>query len=141
MHGNEELTGTIVDTAYRLHDRLGPGLLESVYETIFHRMLENEGLRVERQSPIAFEFEGMKFEDAHRVDLLVEQEVVVELKATEVLHPVHTRQVLTYLRLLDLPVGLLINFGSARLNDGIRRVLNPRASSLTALPPADFDSP
>jgi GxxExxY protein len=132
VHGNEELTGIIVDTAYRLHGRIGPGLLESVYETIFHRMLENQGLRVERQSPLSFEFDGMKFDEAHRVDLLVEKQVVVELKATETLAPVHTRQVLTYLRLLDLPVGLLINFGAARLNDGIRRILNPRATSFTA---------
>jgi GxxExxY protein len=139
VHGNEELTGIIVDTAYRLHTRIGPGLLESVYETIFHRMLENQGLQVERQSPVSFEFEGMKFDDAYRVDLLVEKQVIIELKATEALSPVHTRQVLTYLRLLDLPIGLLINFGAARLNDGIRRVLNPWATSLTALAAADVE--
>jgi len=102
-------------------------MLESIYETVFARMLEKRGLSVERQVPVTFEFEGMRFVDACRVDLLVEKQVVVELKATEKLVPVHSRQVLTYLRLLNLPVGLLINFGAARLNDGLRRILNPHA--------------
>ncbi|HYH81156.1 MAG TPA: GxxExxY protein [Longimicrobium sp.] len=115
------------DQAYRLHTRLGPGLLESVYEMVFARMLERRGFLVERQVPVTFEFEGMRFVDAFRVDLLIEKQVVVELKETEKLAPVHSKQVLTYLRLLELPVGLLINFGAARLNDGLRRILNPRA--------------
>jgi GxxExxY protein len=130
MHPNEAITGTIVDAAYRLHTRLGPGLLESVYETVFARMLEEAGLHVERQSPVTFEFDGIRFDEACRVDLLVEKQVVVELKALEKLAPVHSRQILTYLRLLDLPVGLLINFGAARLNEGLHRVLNSRASGI-----------
>jgi GxxExxY protein len=130
MHPNEAITGTIVDAAYRLHTRLGPGLLESVYETVFARMLEEAGLQVERQSPVTFEFDGIRFDEACRVDILVEKQVVVELKALEKLAPVHSRQILTYLRLLDLPVGLLINFGAARMNEGLHRVLNSRASAL-----------
>lgn len=132
VYPNVHITGPVVDTAYRLHTRLGPGLLESVYETVFARMLQQAGLRVERQRPVAFEFEGIRFDEVCRVDLLVEKQVVVELKALEKLAPVHSRQLLTYLRLLDLPVGLLINFGAARLNDGLQRVLNARASFYTA---------
>jgi len=128
VYPNEHITGAIINAAYRLHTRLGPGLLESVYEVVFAKMLEEIGFRVERQSPVSFEFEGIQFTDACRVDLLVEKQVVVELKALEKLAPVHSRQLLTYLRLLDLPVGLLINFGAARLNDGLHRVLNSRAS-------------
>ena len=139
MQGNEELTGLIVDTAYQLHTRLGPGLLESVYEAVFARMLERRGLSVERQSPVTFEFDGMRVEEGHRVDLLVEKQVIVELKAMENIHPVHTRQVLTYLRLLNLPVGLLINFGAAKLNDGLKRILNPYASGKALPKPASAD--
>ena len=128
MLPNEHITGPIIDVAYRLHTRLGPGLLESVYETVFARMLEEAGFQVERQSPVSFEVEGIRFDEACRVDLLVEKKVVVELKAVETLAPVHKRQLLTYLRLLDLPAGLLINFGAARLNDGLHRILNARSS-------------
>jgi iron complex transport system substrate-binding protein len=137
MVGNEELTGTIVNVAYHLHTQFGPGLLESAYEALFARMLEKEGLHVVRQLPVALEYDGIRLEEAYRADLLVESQVLVELKAVEALNPVHTRQVLTYLRLLDLPVGLLINFGAARLDDGLRRVLNHRASR-SALPGFDL---
>jgi GxxExxY protein len=93
-------------------------------------MLEDQGLVVERQRPLALEFDGLRFDEAHRLDLFVENQVVVELKATEALLPVHTRQLLTYLRILDLPIGLLINFGAPTLKEGLRRVLNPYASAL-----------
>lgn len=129
MYGNEEITGAVVDAAYRLHTRLGPGLLESAYEMVFARMLEQSGFHVERQKPVTFELDGLRIVDGFRVDLLVENQVVVELKALEKLAPVHVRQVVTYLRLLDLPVGLLINFGADKLNDGLRRVLNTHASA------------
>jgi iron complex transport system substrate-binding protein len=132
MQPNEQITGPIIDIAYRVHTQLGPGLLESVYETVFAKMLEKAGFHVERQSPVSFEFEGIQFVEACRVDLLVEKKVVIELKALEALAPVHKRQLLTYLRLLDLPVGLLINFGAARLNDGLHRILNSRSSSYSA---------
>jgi GxxExxY protein len=127
MRDINEITGAIVNTAYQVHSRLGPGLIEKVYESVLERALTQRGLRVERQKPISFDFDGMRFEGAFCVDLLVEGQVVVELKSIEKLAPVHHKQVLTYLRLLDLPVGLLINFGSASLNSGLHRILNNRA--------------
>ena len=120
----DEVTGIIVDAAYKLHTRLGPGLLESVYEAVFARVLQQRGLAVLRQQPVSFEFEGMRFDDGLRVDLLVENCVIVELKSVEQLAPVHAKQLLTYLRLLHLPVGLLINFGAVSLKDGLRRIVN-----------------
>jgi len=129
MLETNQITGQIVDAAYDVHTRIGPGLLESVYEAVLSRMLERRGLQVERQKAIPFEFDGMRFDEGFRADLLVENRVLVELKCVEKLAPVHGKQVLTYLRLLDLPYGLLINFNSARLNDGLHRILNPRSSS------------
>lgn len=125
----DDITGEIVDAAYKLHCALGPGLLESVYEAILLRDLERRGLRAARQSSISFEYEGMRFNDACRVDLLIEGCVVVELKSVERLAPVHPKQLLTYLRLLNLQVGLLVNFGAPTLKDGLHRVVN-------ALPPS-----
>jgi GxxExxY protein len=126
MRDVNQVTGIIVDTAYRLHSRVGPGLLEGFYEAVLARMLEKRGLRVERQQAIAFEWDGVRVEEACRLDLLVEGCVVVELKSVEKLIPVHKKQVLTYLRLMDLPVGLLINFGAVSLKDGVQRILNHR---------------
>src|SRR5690242_17781214 len=104
----DEITGQIVDAAFRLHSKLGPGLLETVYESILARGLENRGLQVERQCQIPFEFEGQHFNDGLRLDLLVEKKVIVEIKSIEALASVHSKQLLTYLRLMDLRVGLLI---------------------------------
>lgn len=118
------VTGAIVDAAMKLHTALGPGLLESVYETVLARDLERRGLRVERQKPVAFDYDGMRFDDGLRVDLLVDGRVVVEIKSVERLAPVHAKQVLTYLRLLRLPVGLLVNFGALSLRDGLKRIVN-----------------
>jgi GxxExxY protein len=120
----DDITGTIIDAALKLHRGLGPGLLESVYEAILSRDLMRRGLRVERQKVVAFEFDGMRFEEGLRLDLLVEDIVVVELKSVETLAPVHKKQVLTYLRLLHLPVGLLINFGAPTLREGLHRIVN-----------------
>lgn len=124
MPERDELTGMIVDAAYRLHTRIGPGLLENVYEALLARMLSAQGLRVDRQKPVSFTIDGLSFHDGFKVDLLVENRVVVEIKAIEKLGPVHAKQLLTYLRLMDLRVGLLINFGAARLKDGLQRVVN-----------------
>jgi GxxExxY protein len=118
------LTGTIVDAAFKLHVGLGPGLLESVYQSVLARDLARRGLHVDTQRLISFDYDGMCFDSGFRVDMLIENSVVVELKSVEQLSPVHPKQLLTYLRLLRLPVGLLINFGAARLKDGIRRVAN-----------------
>jgi GxxExxY protein len=134
MRNINQITGEVVDAAYRLHTRLGPGLLEGVYETVLAKSLEQRGLKVEQQKLISFEFDGLRFEGAFRVDLLVDDRVVVELKSLEKVAPVHSKQVLTYLRLLNLPIGLLINFGALRLNDdGVHRIVNSRASSARAI--------
>jgi iron complex transport system substrate-binding protein len=120
----EEVSAVVVDAGFQLHRGLGPGLLESVYEVVLARMLGRRGLRVERQQSIPFEFDGMHFDAGFRVDLLVEDCLVVELKSVEALAPVHSKQLLTYLRLLELPVGLLINFGAPTFRQGVKRVVN-----------------
>jgi iron complex transport system substrate-binding protein len=120
----DDVTGEIVDAAYQLHTGLGPGLLESVYEAVLARDLERRGLKVERQKTVTFEYDGMRFEEGLRLDLLVGDRVVVELKSVEKIAPVHPKQLLTYLRLMDLPVGLLNHFGAATLKEGIQRVVN-----------------
>jgi iron complex transport system substrate-binding protein len=124
MRERDRLTGEIIDAAYRIHTKLGPGLLESVYEAVLARTLEQRGLKVERQKPVSIEFDGLRFDEGFRIDLLVDGRVVVELKSVEQLAPVHSKQLLTYIRLLDLRVGLLINFGAATLKEGVRRVAN-----------------
>ncbi len=120
----DDITGEIVDAAYKLHTRLGPGLLESVYEVVLAKELERRGLKVERQKSVPFEFDGIWFDEGLRLDLLVEETVVVELKSVENLAPVHSRQLLTYLRLLNLSVGLLINFGAPTLKQGLHRIVS-----------------
>jgi iron complex transport system substrate-binding protein len=124
MKNIEEIAAEVVDAAFHLHNRLGPGLLESVYEVVLTRMIEQKGFSVERQKSIPIEFDGMKFDEGFRADILVEGKLVVELKSVETLSPVHGKQLLTYLRLLKLPLGLLINFGAATFKDGIKRVVN-----------------
>lgn len=133
----DSITAVVVDAALGIHRRVGPGLLETVYEALLARVLESRGLRVARQKAVAFEIDGIQFNDGVRVDLLVEGRIVVELKSVERLLPVHTKQVLTYLRVLNLPVGLLINFGGATLKEGLRRIVNdysPPASPPTTPP-------
>jgi GxxExxY protein len=120
----DDITGEIVDAAVRLHKALGPGLLESVYEMVLTRDLQRRGLHVERQKPVSFQYDGLEFEDAFRIDLLVESKVVVEVKSVERPAPVHGKQVLTYLRLMNLPVGLLLNFGAPTLRQGLQRIVN-----------------
>jgi len=120
----DEITGVIVDSAVKLHQGLGPGLLESVYELVLAKDLSRRGLRVERQKSVNFEYDGLTFEDTLRLDLLVEESVVVELKSVETLALVHKKQVLTYLRLMNLPVGLLLNFGAATMKEGLHRIVN-----------------
>ncbi len=129
MRPLDEITGAVVDASVKIHKELGPGLLESVYEVILARELERRGFDVERQRLISFEYDGMFFEEGFRIDLLVDRRVVVELKSVEMLAPVHSKQLLTYLRLMDMHVGLLINFGEATLKDGLRRIVNGLPSS------------
>jgi GxxExxY protein len=120
----EEISAIVIDAAFQIHRDIGPGLLESVYELVLARALEKRGLRVERQKVVAFEYDGMTFEAGLRVDLLIEDKFIVELKSVETMIPVHPKQVLTYLRLLHLPLGLLINFGAATFKEGIKRIVN-----------------
>ena len=127
----DDITGEIIDASIRLHRDLGPGLLESVYEAILLKILTKRGLAVERQKPICFEYDGIRFEDGFRVDLLVEGRVVVELKSVEKIAPVHGKQLLTYLRLMNLPVGLLINFGATTLKEGLHRIVNNLDASVS----------
>ena len=119
-----EITAAIVDAALQIHKDLGPGLLESVYEAVLAKKLEARGLRVERQKPLRFEYDDLVFDEGFRMDLLVEDQVVVELKSVEQTAPVHKKQLLTYLKLAKRPAGLLINFGGATLKEGITRVIN-----------------
>jgi len=118
------ISGDVLDAAIQLHRELGPGLLESVYETILAAQLERRGYRVARQHPVDIEFDGMRFEAAFRIDILVDERLIIEIKSVDQLHASHAKQVLTYLRLTKQPVGLLINFGGATLKEGFRRLVN-----------------
>lgn len=120
----EEVAGIVVDAALQLHRALGPGLLELVYEAVLANMLEQRGLSVERQKPIPIRYQGVSLDEGFRLDLLVDGQLIVELKSVENIHPVHPKQLLTYLRLMNLPLGLLINFGAPLLKDGLKRVVN-----------------
>src|SRR4051812_1030336 len=129
MKDIDAITGDVIDVALRLHRDLGPGLLESVYELVLAAKLEDIGYAVVRQSPVDIDFEGLHFDAAFRVDLLVDSRLIVEIKSVERLMPVHGKQLLTYLRLMKQPVGLLINFGGETLKEGLRRVVNNHRSS------------
>jgi GxxExxY protein len=124
------ITSEIIGASIRIHRKLGPGISESVYETILARILVDQGHFVERQKGISFEFEGFWFEDVCRADLIVDRSVVVELKSSRQISAADEKQLLTYLRLLDCRVGLLINFGAAFLRDGITRIVNGPAPDL-----------
>ena len=120
----DDITGTIVDASLRIHRNPGPRLLESLYQALLARDLRRRGLHVDRQRMIQVSGDGIERENAFRADLFVEERVIVEIKSVERLAPVHTMQLLTYLRLTDVRVGLLLNFGAPRMKDGIRRVVN-----------------
>ena len=120
----ERLARIEVNCGYRIHRDLGPGLLESAYEALMDAAMRQEGLQVRRQVPIAMRYNGVLVENAFKVDLFVEERLVIELKSIERLAPVHGKQVLTYLRLMNLPLGLLMNFNQATFKDGLKRVAN-----------------
>jgi GxxExxY protein len=123
MTGNE--IGTIVvDTAIAVHRELGPGLLESVYETVMAHELAGRGLRVNRQVPISINYKGIFLADAFRADLLIDEKIIVELKSVELLTKAHRKQIQTYLRLTGLQLGYILNFGAALMKDGIVRAVN-----------------
>ena|ERR1700729_2098306 len=119
-----ELSRQIVDAAYRIHTTLGPGLLESVYVLTLAWELEQRGLRVVRQSEVPVVYQGTRIEAGFRADLIVDDQVIVEVKSVETLAPVHKKQLLTYLRLANKRLGLLLNFNVVLIKDGITRIVN-----------------
>ena len=121
-----QVSGMVVNGAMRVHSLLGPGLLESAYQACLARELKNRGLNVETQVGLPVVYEGEGVELGYRIDLLVENLVIVEIKCVEAIHPVHEAQLLSYLRLSGKNVGLLINFHVARLKDGIKRMVDGR---------------
>lgn len=123
MHENE-VAKIVVDVAYHIHTKLGPGLLESVYEAVMMHELRKRGLHVQNQVPIPVEWDGERLEIGFRADLIVEHCIIVELKSIEAVARVHKKILLTYLRLADRRLGLLINFGEELIKDGISRVVN-----------------
>ena len=114
----------IVDAAFQVHQKLGPGLLETVYEMVLGYELEKRGYSIQRQKAIPIKYDKLVFEVGFRADIIVEDTVIIELKSVESIQPVHKKQLLTYLRLTDKKLGLLINFGSALIKDGIFRIVN-----------------
>lgn len=128
----ERIARIVVDCGYRIHRDLGPGLLESAYEAIMAEALRASGLGVLRQVPVAIRHGDLVVENAFKADMLIEGKLLVELKSTEKNTPIHGKQVLTYLRLMDLPLGLLINFGLMTYKEGIRRIANDYRSGWTA---------
>lgn len=119
-----EIGKIIVDCAVRLHMELGPGLFESVYEVLLVHMLQEAGLKVERQVPIPIQFRGIQFDEGFRADIVVEDKVILELKSIESVSKTHKKQVLTYLKLTDKKLGYLLNFGEGMMKDGISRIMN-----------------
>ena len=122
---NEDGIGKeVVDAAVQVHRKLGPGLLETVYEVVLAKELERRGLRVERQVPVPILYGNLRFEEGFRADIIVEGKMILELKSVEQLSKVHAKQVFTYLKLRGLKLGFLLNFGANLMKDGIERVVN-----------------
>ncbi|WP_298282340.1 GxxExxY protein [Novosphingobium sp.] len=120
----DQISAIVIDEAIRIHRELGPGLFESVYESILAGRLEARGLRVDRQLTVPVEFDGKRFDAAFRVDMLIEGSIILEIKAVDQLSKAHERQLITYLRLMKRPLGLLLNFSGATMKEGIRRLVN-----------------
>ena len=126
----ERIAKIVVDCGFHIHNDLGPGLLESAYEAFMAEGLRQVGLQVERQQTVPLRYKGVVVDNAFKIDLLVESNLIVELKSVDKLAPVHGKQLLTYVRLMRLPLGLLINFGQAMFKDGLRRVVNDHRGGL-----------
>ncbi len=124
MKDIDSISSDAIEAAIRIHRELGPGLLESVYETLLAASLERKGYTVDRQKPIDIEFDGMRFPNAFRIDLMVDQRLIIEIKSIERILPVHAKQLLTYLRLTNQTVGLILNFSGETMKEGIRRLVN-----------------
>jgi iron complex transport system substrate-binding protein len=124
MAGIEEIASAAVDCGFHIHKELGPGLLESVYEAVLAQALTERGLAVARQRAIAINVRGITLNEGFRADLVVDERLVIEVKSVERSAPVHAKQLLTYLRLMKQPLGLLMNFGCETFRDGVKRVVN-----------------
>lgn len=120
----EDIATTVVDCSYKIHTEVGPGLLETVYEASLARMLELKGFKVQRQLPVPIDIFDLHFDEGFRADLVINDHFIVELKSIEKLASVHYKQLLTYLRLRNNSLGLLINFGASTLKEGVKRVVN-----------------
>ena len=119
-----EIGSVVIESAIAVHRELGPGLLENVYEVILAHELEDRGLKVERQFPVAIHYKGIRFDEGFRADMVVEEKVILELKSVERVMPAHKKQVQTYLKLTGCKLGYLLNFGEALMKDGITRCVN-----------------
>jgi GxxExxY protein len=124
QHSIEAVISDVIDCGLAIHERFGPGLLESAYEILLVEMLARRGRKAVRQKTISIRFDDIIIEDVYRLDLFVDDQLIVELKSVEQLLPLHSKQVLTYLRITGLPVGLLLNFGGSLFKEGIRRIIN-----------------
>ena len=120
----DEITGTVVDAAISIHKEFGPGLLETVYEAVLCSELQRRGLQVKRQVPVPVRYRDLKFDEGFRADAIVEDKVILELESVEKVSVVHKKQLLTYLKLSGLKLGLLLNFGEALMRQGITRIVN-----------------
>jgi GxxExxY protein len=140
----DEISAAVIDEAIAVHRLVGPGLLESVYETVLAGRLEKRGLHVMRQVPVPLEIEGHSFDAAFKIDILVDKRLILEIKAVEQLSKAHAKQLLTYLRLFNQPVGLLLNFSGETMKEGIRRMVNdyrPPSFSANSAPSAPLREP
>ena len=124
MNDLNELTGAIIGAAIEVHRNLGPGLLESAYETCLVWELRQKGLKVEPQVPVPIRYKGLQLDACYRIDLLVEDKIIVELKAIDKIQPIHTAQVLTYLKMTNLKMALILNFNVELMRSGIKRIIN-----------------
>jgi GxxExxY protein len=129
-----EISSKVIGAAIEVHKQLGPGLLESAYETCLVYELKQMGMEVKQQHALPVVYKGVKLDAGYRIDILVENKVIIEIKSVDVLADIHTAQILTYLKLKDLKLGLLINFNTVKVIDGLKRVLNGY------LKPCTFDS-
>ena len=124
MMDENEIGRIVVDCAVKVHMRLGPGLLENVYETVLCYEIQNRGLSIQRQVPVPITYDNILFNNAFRADLIVDDKVILELKSVECITKVHKKQLLTYLRLSGRKVGYILNFGEVLMKDGISRIIN-----------------
>ena len=128
----EKLCTKVVDAGFNLHKDLGPGLLESAYEVILAEKLRSMGLDIDRQVPVDIDYAGLHIERAFKIDLLVERRLIIEIKSVERTLPVHSKQLITYLRFMNLTHGFVMNFGTPTFKEGVKRVLNDRTSFVSS---------